>query len=175
MSEKDYRVWFAGAQIPTFEAWGKLEIANRALEVLKHFNARRQQLSTDLTRRTEDVVRKRLAGIEVLVPERPPQDDTLATEARALLLRHAPEEVLEILRRDHKVDCDLNGLIFLAGPETYLASLTHEAEILVRNAVSVDQIAGLWNEAKRPVPGKPFWDVAAVRALLKAGQGPGET
>ena len=105
--------------------------------------------------------------VEILLPKRPQRDDTIEDLARTLLLRHTPEEVLDTLRRDHNVQCDIHGLIHMAGTEVYLESLTNEAETFLRNKISIDQVASLWNEAKRPAPGKPFWDTPAVRTLLE--------
>jgi hypothetical protein len=168
MSDKDYKVWFAGSEIPVFQAWEKLDVANQALEVLERFNEKRAQLATELTLRTAEEVRRRLSEIEILLPEKGQTDDSLEQKVRALLLHNSPEGVIDVLRRDHNVECDLNGLIQLGGTEAYLASLTNEAGMFLQNAISVDQIAELWNEAKRPAPGKPFWDSAAVKILLKS-------
>jgi hypothetical protein len=166
MNDKDYRIRFRGEEIPAYEAWSKLGVANEALEVLSQFNARRTALATDLTRSTESEVRARLSRLELLVPAAPEKDKNLQDIARALLAIHTPEEALDTLIREHNLDSDMNGLIHLAGAKAYLQSLTNEAEVLSQNAISCEQIADLWNEAKRPAPGKPFWDKKAVEKLI---------
>jgi len=101
------------------------------------------------------------------MPKAPKKTEDLVDAARALLMAHAPEDVIDILQREHNVECDINGLIHLAGPDAYLQSLANEADTLRNNAISYDQIAELWNDARRPVPGKPFWDKYSVRDLLE--------
>ncbi len=157
---------FGGREIPTHSAWSKLEIATQALEVLSRYNRELTPLATDLTRKTEAEVRKRLGEIEILLPKAPKRSDDLVDKARALLLLHAPEDVVEMLEQQHHIECDLDGLIHLAGAEAYLQALTNEAEDCRRNAISYEQIAQLWNDAKRPAPGKPFWDRISVERLL---------
>jgi hypothetical protein len=166
MSERDYRILFGGEEIPAYQAWGKLEVAHEALEVLSRFNERWARLATPTTEEMEREVRKRLGGIEVLLPAPPKKDPDMSDRARALLLSMTPEEAIEILAREHNMDCDMNGLIHLAGTEAYLQSLSNEAELFQQNSILPEQIANLWNEAQRPAPGKPFWDRFLVEQLL---------
>ena len=170
MSDKDYKIRFAGKEIPAFEVWSKLGLANEALDVLARFNTLRDALATDFTRSTEKAVRQRLSSIELMLPAPPKKDQDMQEVARALLSSHTPEEALDILRREHNVDADMDGLIHLAGREAYVQSMAAEAGTFRQNAISFHQIPDLWSDAKRPAPGKPFWDKAAVEALLK-GQG----
>lgn len=169
MSKRDYRILFGGEEIPAYQAWDKLEVAQEALEVLARFNAERAHLATGITNEKEQEVRKRLGGIEVLLPTPPKKDPDLSDKARALLLSMTPEEAVDMLASEHNVDCDLNGLIHLAGTEAYLQSLANEAELFRQNAILPEQIANLWNEAQRPAPGKPFWDRFDVEKLLSGG------
>jgi len=171
MSERDYRILFGGEEIPAYQAWSKLEVAHEALEVLARFNEKWARLATQTTEETEREVRKRLGGIEVLLPAPPKKDPDLADKARALLLSMTPEEAIDVLAREHNSECDLNGLIHLAGNEAYLQSLANEAGLFEQNGILPEQIANLWNEARRPAPGKPFWDKFDVENLLKEGVG----
>lgn len=165
MSDKDPKILFNGVETPAHEVWAKLELANRALGVMDRYNQGRPELASDYTREVAEEVRKRLGNIEVLMPK-PRQKDTGQEDRAKLLLRtHAPEEVIEILKREFALDCDLPGLIMLAGTGPYLTSLANEASLLQNNAISWEQIAELWNEAHRPVPGKPFWDARTVEQL----------
>ncbi len=166
MSERDYRILFGGEEIPAYQAWDKLEVAHEALEVLARFNEKWARLATETTERREREVRKRLGGIEILLPPPPKKDPDLSDKARALLLSMTPEEALDVLASEHNTDCDLNGLIHLAGTEAYLQSLANEAALFQQNAILPEQIANLWNEARRPAPGKPFWDRFDVEKLL---------
>lgn len=170
MSDRDYRILFGGAELPAYQVWGKLEVAKSALEVLTRFNAERALLSTEATRTTEVDVRKRLSDIELILPTQATKDPDMSDRARALLLVMTPEEAIEVLRTEHNVGFDLNGLVQLAGTETYLESLSNEAEVFKQNAILPEQIASLWNEARRPAPGKPFWDKFAVQSLLDGGK-----
>lgn len=166
MSDKDYKIRFAGEDVPAYQAWEKLEAANAALSVLENFNRNRFPLSTEVTRDTEQKVRRHLSEIELLLPAPPKKDADMTDKAKALLMQHSPEEAMDILSREHNMDCDIHGLIHLAGIEAYTQSLTNEATVLGQNAISPEQVATLWNEAKWPAPGKPFWDARAVRKLL---------
>ncbi len=167
MSDKDYRIRFAGEEIPAYQAWEKLETANAALELLTRFNANRPRMSSEVTRGNEEEVRRRLAKIEVLLPTAPPKDPDMADKAAALLQMHTPEEVLDVLKSEHNLECDLNGLIHLAGTEAYYQSLKNEGALLSQNKISYEQMADLWNDAKRPAPGKPFWDAIVIKALFE--------
>ncbi len=167
MTDKDYRIRFAGEVIPAYEAWGKLETAQAALSVLEQFNRKRTGLATELTQKTEEDVRRRLAKIEVLGPTPPKKAPDLTDKVRALLLQHTPEEVISILDSEHKVDCDIHGLIHLAGTDAYFASLGNEVQVYSQNAITYEQVADLWNEAKRPSPGRPFWDASSVKSLIQ--------
>jgi len=167
MTDKDYRIRFAGEEIPAYQAWKKLEIAHAALAVLEKFNLKRTSLATDLTREKEEEVKRRLAEIEVQVPSAPKKDKDLTEIARALMSKHAPEDVMDVLRREHGEEIDINGLIHLAGTEAYLTSLANEVQMFSQNAISYDQAADLWNEAKRPAPEKPFWTASSVKALVE--------
>jgi len=167
MNDKDYRILFGGKEIPTFEAWPKLEVANAALGVLERFNRRRPQLATALTRDLEEEVRRHLRHLEILLPTPPKKGADVVEIARALLQRHTPEEAVERLRSEHGLDCDLNGLVHLAGIDAYLSCLVDEARVLLRNAISPEQIAELWNEGGRPAPGQPFWNPTLIEGILK--------
>ena len=167
MSDRDYRIRFADQEIPAYEAWGKLEVAQEALAVLARFNESRPHLATRVTEDNEREVRKRLGSIELLLPTPPTKDPDMTDRARALLLTMTPEEALDVLASEHNLDCDLNGLVHLAGTEAYLQSLANEAALFRQNAILPEQIAALWNEARRPAPGKPFWDRFDVAKLLE--------
>jgi hypothetical protein len=169
MSDKNPKIRFGGKEIPTYEAWSKLELAHEALGVLERFNQNREALASEHTRSTEVEVRKRLGSLEILLPPAPKRDHDLEDTARALLQDHSPDDALDILRAKHQADCDMNGLVHLAGSETYLQAMAREAEVFRDNRISDQQIADLWNEARRPAPGKPFWDRIAVRELLDHG------
>jgi hypothetical protein len=167
VSAKDPKIRFAGREIPTHQVWAKLEIANQVLDVMDRYNEKRPDLASDHTREVAQEVRKRLAGIEIFVPPRPEKNLDLEDQARVLLKNHTPEEVIDIFKREHNLDYNLQGIIYLAGEEAYLNSLVNEAHLLRNNAISWDQMAQLWNEAKRPVPGKPFWDARTVEMVVR--------
>jgi hypothetical protein len=169
MNDRNYHILFAGEMIPTYRAWSKLEVAQEALKVLSDFNENRPQLATAETRQREKEVRKHLGGIEILLPTPPRKDPDMSDKARALLLSMTPEEAIDVLASEHNTDCDINGLIHLAGTEAYLESLANEAALFQQNSILPEQIANLWNEARRPSPGKPFWDKYEVQRLLAEG------
>jgi hypothetical protein len=171
MSERDYRILFGGEEIPAYQAWDKLEVAKEALEVLARFNDKWARLATRQTEEAEEEVRKRLGSIEVLLPAPPRKDPDMSDKARAMLLSMTPEEAIDVLASEHNMDCDINGLIHLAGTDAYLQSLANEAVLFQQNAILPEQIANLWNEAHRPAPGKPFWDRFDVERLLGGGEG----
>jgi hypothetical protein len=167
MSDKNPKIIFGGKEIPAYEAWSKLEAAQQALNILDGYNQRRAALATDFTRETAEQVRKKLSNIEIEMPQAPKKTADLEDIARTLLMTHSPDDALDILQREHGVDADMQGLIHLAGTEAYLQSLANEVGVFQQNRISFDQIAALWNEAKRPAPGKPFWDTRSVEQLFK--------
>jgi hypothetical protein len=167
MSDKNPKIKFGGVEIPTYEAWSKLEAAQEALDILDRFNQRRAELATTFTRDTAEEVRKRLSHVEIIMPQAPKKSADLEEIVRALLMTHTPEDVIDILQRDHGIEADIHGLIHLAGTEAYLQSLANEVDVFQQNRISFDQIASLWNEAKRPAPGKPFWDKRSVEDVFR--------
>jgi len=87
--------------------------------------------------------------------------------ALGLLKTHGLEEVLDILLKDHRVDINLSQLIHLVGNEAYIVALQRDALELLQNAVSYQQIAGLWNDQDRPALGGPRWDARSVSMLVE--------
>jgi len=163
--KKNHCILFGGKEIPAFEAWSKLEVVNAALGILERFNRQDSQLATPLTRATEHEVRMHLQRLEV--SPAPEKGLEVVEIVRALLQKHTPEDTITILSSEHDLDCDLNGLAHLAGVDAYLGCLAEEARVLLRNAISHEQIADLWNESGRPAPGSPFWDHSLIEEILK--------
>ena len=87
--------------------------------------------------------------------------------ALELLQSHGLEDVLDILRDEHRIDLTLPQLIHLVGKQAYRGSLGRDAQELMRNAISYEQIASLWNELDRPALGSARWNARSVSMLVE--------
>ena len=173
MSDKDKKreqpmIRFAGKEIPTYEAWKKLEAADVAANKLDQLNERYPHLATEVSRAAVKNTRKRLKSIAVLMPKTPEKTPELEEIVADLMQSYSLEEVLELLERDHGVETDFVALIHLIGFDAYCDALKKEVLQYQQNFLSFEQISELWNESKMPAPGgRPRWDEAAVERLMK--------
>ncbi len=169
MSRTTFSISVNGEERPAHEVWQKLEIATSALACLTRFNEGRPGLASEYTRRIEHEVRNRLDRIQARLDQAKAGDakgTDLEARARELLQSLGPEDAVSILNQEFGLDLDLLALIGLTGTAPYLATLATEGSILSQNKISPEQIADLWNEAKRPSPGRPFWDALTVQKVL---------
>lgn len=158
---------FGDKEIPTYEAWKKLEAANVAVRHLKYLNERYPELATRLTLDAVKLVFKRLKDIEVIMPKPPEKTPEIEEVAKALLHEYSLEDALELLKRQHGTEADYVGLIHLVGFDAYCEALKKEIHEFQQNFLSFEQIAELWTESKRPVPGGGLlWNAKAVQRLL---------
>ena len=139
---------------------------------LDELNKRFPNLATDTSRTGVEYWYKR--KIQAPVHEHAESDPepnhasrVLQETALRLLKTHGLEEVLDILLNDHRIDINLSQLIHLVGNQAYLVALRRDAQELLRNAVSYQQIAGLWNDQDRPALGGPRWDARSVSMLVE--------
>jgi hypothetical protein len=158
---------FGDQELPTYEAWKKLEVINVAVRHLKYLNERYPELATKLTVDAVDLVFKRIKAIEIIMPKPPEKSPQLEEVAKNLLNDHSLEDALELLRQDHNAEVDYVALIHLVGFDAYREALKKEIVEFQQNFLSFDQIAELWTESKRPVPGGGLmWNAKSVQRLL---------
>ncbi len=86
--------------------------------------------------------------------------------ALSLLARNGLEDTLDILLAEHRIDLSMPQLIDLIGKEHYLKALRHDAQMMLENAISYEQIASLWNDLDRPALGGPRWNGRSVSMLI---------
>ena len=86
--------------------------------------------------------------------------------ALTLLQENSLEEVLDILHSEHRIECTLAQLVELVGHAAYTAALKVEAKQLAANAISYEQVAGLWNDLGRPALGADRWSGQSVSILV---------
>jgi DNA polymerase III gamma/tau subunit len=159
---------FGDKEIPTYEAWSKLEAANMAARHLESLNERFPELASEATRSAVKTTQQRLKSVEVLVPQAPKKSPELEDVVLGLLHQHSLEEVAEKLQQEQGLEIDMAGVVFLIGMERYCVILGEEVNMYRANALSDEQIAELWNETNRPVPGgQPRWNAASVSTLIK--------
>ncbi|MCB1752225.1 MAG: hypothetical protein KDI74_10940 [Gammaproteobacteria bacterium] len=92
-------------------------------------------------------------------------DIDIAAVAVGLLQQHSLEDVLELLLENHGVELSLPELIQLIGKQEYLGALKRDVSELLKNAVSFEQIATLWNDIDRPAFGGPVWTSRSISML----------
>lgn len=98
-------------------------------------------------------------------PEQKTQIDVGAI-AGNLLQQCSLEDVLELLLSNYSVELSISQLIDLIGKQEYLASLKRDVKELLRNAVSFEQIAALWNDLERPAFNGPVWNGRSISMLV---------
>lgn len=158
---------FGDQELPTYEVWKKLEALNVAVRHLKYLNERYPELATRLTVDAVNLVFKRINAIEIIMPKPPEKTPQLEDVAKELLKGMSLEEAMELLEQEHGAEVDYVGLIHLVGFDAYAEALKKEIAEFRANFLSFDQIAELWTESKRPVPGGGLmWNGKAVERLM---------
>jgi hypothetical protein len=89
----------------------------------------------------------------------------LKSIAIGLLTKHSLEDVLDLLAANYSSEMTLPELIHLIGRQQYLIALKRELNELLKNAISFEQIATLWNDLGRPSFGSPTWTSRAISLL----------
>ncbi len=156
---------FGGKWVPAHDLWCKMEMAHAVADAIERFNQHFPRLASAGTREVVPLVRQRLKGIELRIPDRPTPPD-LAGIASDLLDRLSPEAVIAVLSENHATTLDMVGLIELAGEAPYLQALRREGVDFTMNQVAPDQTAQAWNSVGRPAPGGGLWTQKKVNALL---------
>ena len=149
-----------------------LSSVDACAERLEELNRRFPNLAGETSRRGVEHWRQRKIKARIHQPREPePNSDLSADQLKALATRllqsNGLEDVLDILLEEHKIDLTLPQLIHLIGKQSYLNALRKDAGELLQNAISYDQIAGLWNDLDRPALGGPTWNARRVSMLVE--------
>ena len=151
----------------------ELELAMDACaDRLEFLNATFPLLATAKT--MDGVLRWRKCRVQDPVPEAPtdilPQQESANSDIGAvaigLLQQHSFEDVLELLQGRHNVKLSLPQLINLIGKHKYLSFLKRDVTELLKNAISYEQIAFLWNDLERPALSGPVWSSRSISMLV---------
>lgn len=153
--------------MPAHEVWSKIETLQSVATAIERFNEEFPDLATLTTREVVPIVRDRLKQVRLRMPGREAPANNQAV-ASGLLQTLSPEQVVERLQEDHGLQIDLAQLVQLVGEHPYRNALQREALELHKNRISAEQMAELWNDARRPVPGGGLWSAVKVEHLLPA-------
>lgn len=156
---------FGGKWIPAHDLWKKMETANVIADAIERFNTKFPHLSSSHSRDVVPLVRQRLKDIDLRMPEELSEPD-IGEITVALLESTSPEGVITVLNNQYGTRIDIGELMQLAGEQAYASALVREAGEHVRNQISHEQTAELWNDAARPVPGGGLWSAKKVQDLL---------
>ncbi len=139
-----------------------------AVDQLDRLNQSYPDLATPATIKVVGDMRRLFANPPELTPPTQSRDDheTLRALARSLLSERSLEDALDALRSRGHALAGIEQLIELVGNRDYLASLRREAREFQDNALSLEQIARLWNDLRRPALGDDHWTPRAVSLLL---------
>ncbi|MEI6414055.1 MAG: hypothetical protein WCP34_07310 [Pseudomonadota bacterium] len=177
-------VLFAGHAIPTSEAWKRMQTMLDTANHLDRLNQMFSHLATDQTRFCVTEARRHIKGAAVESPakkaksaplEPPARDPTgqlksvpLEKLAADLVVSKGLDAALDAVQAERGVAIGLQDLVQLIGFKAYEQALVAElsSDEFVKNRLSAQQIAYLWNETERPAPGKPFWDERTVQELM---------
>lgn len=167
-NEKKTFIKIAGMDIPIHLAWKKITVLREASDVLDRLNEKYPKLSSDFTQDILPIVKHRLdSAIGEYTP--PPELSTDFIEyLKQKIKTHAPEDCIDLLFREKNIEINLNDLVNAIGSPLYLAALKREAESdeYIQNKIAPEQIAQIWNDMKRPAPGKDHWVTKDVEKLL---------
>jgi hypothetical protein len=151
-----------------------------SVDLLDGLNTRHPNLASTFTKETVVRLRRLLGTIEVVnkeshsgsvtleraQPKEKGEESELANAARELLQEHSLDDALEILQKERQADLTLAGMVDLVGKEAYIGALQREIADYRANAISIDQIAELWNDFGRPPLGDAAWNSISVSALM---------
>ncbi len=153
----------------------KLKPKNTIVDAVDHLdrlNSNYPELATPATKKAVDDMRRLFANPpEFATPKAGramPEDAEAALRAlaRQLLAELSLEDAIDALRnRGHRIE-DARHLVDLVGNRDYIASLRREAREFQANALSLEQIASLWNDLNRPALGDEHWSARSISLLL---------
>ena len=83
-----------------------------------------------------------------------------------LLENNGLEEVRDILQTEHALTLNMPKLVQLIGNAAYRDALKKDAEQMLQNAITHEQIANLWNDLERPAFEAPNWNPCNVSVLM---------
>ena len=83
-----------------------------------------------------------------------------------LLESNGLEEVLGILQTEHAMTLNMPKLVHLIGNTAYRGALKKDGEQMLKNAITYEQIANLWNDLDRPSFEAPNWNSRNVSVLM---------
>jgi hypothetical protein len=83
-----------------------------------------------------------------------------------LLENNGLEEVRDILQTEHALTLNMPKLVQLIGNAAYRDALKKDAEQMLQNAITYEQIANLWNDLERPAFEAPNWNPRNVSVLM---------
>lgn len=141
---------------------------------LEHLNDSYPQLATTATLQSVEQWRGRNEPSTLI--EEPTEAATRAAEtpsepidmrevAVKLVAEHSVEDALELLFEQHRIELTLPELVHLIGRKVYVTTLKRDLQELLKNAISYEQIANLWNDLERPAPGNGAWSSRSVSLL----------
>lgn len=133
---------------------------------LAFLNEAYSALATDNTRRGVELWRQYRARPRLQAAPAPEKNDVdLRPIIIDLLRQHSFEEVQELLVNNYTTLMPLPEMVQLIGRQEYLITLKRELKELVKNAVSFEQVATLWNDLKRPALGNTTWNSGSISLL----------
>ncbi|MCB1760705.1 MAG: hypothetical protein KDI68_13095 [Gammaproteobacteria bacterium] len=102
--------------------------------------------------------------------EEPPQKSAsepldIRALAIGLVADHSLEDALDMLLEQHDIDLSMRELVHLIGRKSYSATLKRDLRELLKNAISYEQIANLWNDLERPALGNDTWNSRSISLL----------
>jgi len=153
----------AGRWVPTHKMWKMLETVNTATDLVDRFNQDMPEIASSDTRDTVAAVRERLRSLQMNMPNGEEEKPPIGDAAIELLKCQSPEEAIATLEQEYGSKPDLKDLITLVGPEAYIDSLRAEVDEYLQNMITPDQIAELWNEARRPSPHGGLWSENMIK------------
>jgi hypothetical protein len=133
---------------------------------LEHLNNQFPHLATTSTLQGVESWRGRRMVNQIDPPPKPaPEPLDIRTIAIGLVTAHSLEDALDLLLEKHDIDLSLPEFVHLIGRKSYTAALRRDLQELLKNAISYEQIANLWNDLERPALGNDIWNSRSISLL----------
>ncbi|MEN8176988.1 MAG: hypothetical protein ABFS39_00020 [Pseudomonadota bacterium] len=150
---------------------GFIEVADEAIDILKKLTGNYPHLVSPHVKAAidnwEKHVYSRIDAEQAAADLERAEEEALSRLAAELIETHQMEDVLELLSEKFSITVDYQRLIGLIGKDSYVHALRREVSVLEANAISLEQMAQLWNGMGKPVLGGGRWTASKISLITK--------
>ncbi len=146
---------------------GFIAVAEEAIDILKKLSGSYPHLVSPYVEVAIDNWEKHRHSTQAATDLKRAEEQALSRVASALIETHQMEDVLQLLSAEFSLEIDYEYLISLVGRKRYISALRREADELMSNSISLEQMAQLWNSMGKPVLGGGRWTASNVSMITE--------